>query len=488
MSSSDQIPHDSDAFRDADRRQQTRQAPGSLSYIHLDENNGGILINLSESGLAVQAAMSVMEDDLPCLRLQMPRSKTWLETSARVVWTGDSRRTVGVKFLDSTDDFRKQLREWLAAEAATAAAAAEAFPSEPESHTANVEEIPLRGVRYTPQARPHAVSPSDFDLAALLTSREMPSVAVARSINMASENAHVPPAIAAPPRESAPAISETHERPRKRTHERPRKRLSASYLPLVISSLAAVSLAAGWEAGRGNVFQTVRALFLPSSAATASINARPAASAIANGLAANFEVIDSNNQAWLVPFRGPTSAPTGPALPALPPKAAARLNEPPANPVNTFKASNLAAPRISARSSAAGGSAAPVVATPPGGVLPATIAEPAPSFSIAPPPQMANGTPALAVHSSLVEPKLIRTVQPIYPTAALSQHIEGQVKVHARIEADGSLSNVSAVSGPPLLVSAAVSAVREWKYKPEMLDGQAVASDVVVTVQFTAPR
>ncbi|HKQ85227.1 MAG TPA: energy transducer TonB [Candidatus Acidoferrales bacterium] len=101
---------------------------------------------------------------------------------------------------------------------------------------------------------------------------------------------------------------------------------------------------------------------------------------------------------------------------------------------------------------------------------------------------MANGTPALAVHSSLVEPKLIRTVQPIYPTAALSQHIEGQVKVHARIEADGSLSNVSAVSGPPLLVSAAVSAVREWKYKPEMLDGQAVASDVVVTVQFTAPR
>ena len=480
MPFSDPISHDGDAFRDADRRQHARQAPGSLSYVHLDENNGGILINLSESGLAVQAAMSVMEDDLPRLRLQMPRSKTWLETSARVVWTGDSRRTVGVEFLDSTDDFRKHLLEWLATEAATAAAAAEAFPSGPESHTANVEEIPLRGIRSTQQARPHAVSPSDYDVAALLTSRETSGVAVARSVKVPLERGHTTPPIATPPRESTPAVSETED-------EKPRKRSSASYLPLVII-LAAASLAAGWEAGRGNVLQKVPALFLPSSAAPASTKARPAASAIANGLATNFEVIDSNNQAWLVPFKGPTSAPAGPALPALPPKAAARLNEPPANPVNTFKASNLAAPRLSARSNAAGGSAAPVVAAPQGGVLPATIAEPGANFSIAPPPPSANGTPALAVHSSLVEPQLIRTVQPIYPTAALSQHVEGQVKVHARIEADGSLSNVSALSGPPLLVSAAVSAVRGWKYKPEMLDGRAVASDVVVTVQFTAPR
>ena len=92
------------------------------------------------------------------------------------------------------------------------------------------------------------------------------------------------------------------------------------------------------------------------------------------------------------------------------------------------------------------------------------------------------------MHSSLIEPKLTRTVQPIYPTAALTQHVEGQVKIHARIQADGSLTDVSPVSGPPLLISAAESAVRQWKYKPEMLDGHAVASDVVVTVQFTAPH
>jgi len=475
MPFSDPISQEGDAFRDADRRQHTRQAPGSLSYVHLDDNNGGIVINLSETGLAVQAAVSVMEDDLPRLRLQMPRSKTWLEASARVVWTGDSRRTLGVEFLNSSEDFRNQLHEWLAAEAATAAAAAEAFPPETETHTATVEEIPLRGLRTSPQPRPHVVNPPDFDVAALLTSREMPSVAVARSMKMPLERSHAVSPIATAAKESAPAIPEEHK---------PRRYRSARYVPLIIV-LAALSLGAGWVAGRGNALQTVRALFSPSLSATTSTDARPAASAIANGLATNFEVIDTNNQAWLVPFKGPTSAPAGPALPALAPKAAASLDQPSANPPEAFRASNLGAPQMSARASVAGAGAAPVVATPQDGALPASIAESGPNFSLAPP---ANGAPAPAVHSSLVPAKLIHTVQPNYPTAALNQHVEGQVKIHARIETDGTLSNVSALSGPPLLISAAVNAVREWKYKPQMLDGRPIASDIVVTLQFTAPR
>ncbi|MGH9572194.1 MAG: TonB family protein [Candidatus Acidiferrales bacterium] len=473
----DVISTRSDSF-EGERRQSTRHAPDSLSYVHLDENNGGILINLSESGLAVQAAVAVMEDDIPRLRLQMPRSKTWLETSARVVWTGDSRRTVGIEFLNATDDFRKHLREWLGTSGATTAAATEGFPLQTESHTATIEEIPLRGVR-TPSHARRTGNPSDIDVAALLSSREMASVTMARSMKIPAEHAHTVPAKAAAPNEPAPKLSE-------QDLEKPRRK-SGAYVSLVIV-LAVVSLATGWEAGRGSVFQTVRALFLPSAAASASRTTRPAVSAIANGLATNFEVIDSNNQAWLVPFSGPTSAPAGAALPALPAKAVAKLNEPPPSPVSTFRTSNLVAPLLSSRSRAAGGSAAPIVTAPQGGTLPASIMEAGQAFNLTPPPEPSNAAPNPAVHSSLIEPKLVRTVQPIYPTAALTQHVEGQVKIRARIQPDGNVTDLSPLSGPPLLINAAVSAVRQWKYKPEMLDGHAVVSDVVVTVQFTAPH
>ncbi len=207
MPFSDPISHDRDAFRGADRRQHARQALGSLSYVHLDENNGGILINLSESGLAVQAAMAVMEEEIPRLRLQMPRSKTWLETSARVVWTGDSRRTVGVEFLNASDDFRKHLREWLALENTSVAPGAEGTHAAMEMRPASVEEMPIRSFRPSAQQRAHALQASEFDVAAASSSREMASVTVARSMKAPVEHAHAAAAIATARHEWTPQVS-----------------------------------------------------------------------------------------------------------------------------------------------------------------------------------------------------------------------------------------------------------------------------------------
>lgn len=97
-----------------------------------------------------------------------------------------------------------------------------------------------------------------------------------------------------------------------------------------------------------------------------------------------------------------------------------------------------------------------------------------------------TATPQVA--SSLVAAQLIRHPAPTYPNEALLRKVQGAVKVHATIEEDGSLSNVAAISGSPLLSSAAVEAVRKWKYKPETLDGKPVASDIDVTVQFNLPQ
>jgi protein TonB len=463
-----------DSFQASDRRHNTRHAPNSLSYVHLDESNGGILINVSEGGLAVHAAMGVMEDDLPRVRLQIPRSAKWLETSARVVWSSDSRRMVGVEFLELQEDTRQQIREWLAHEVGeNAVPHDEPAAHEPELRAANVEEIPLKPVRYSPQSRVQALSATEFDVAALLASRDVARMAVARTMKSPAE-----------PTQSMTATSVTKEAPAKISTP-PEKNEQASrnaYVPLLIL-LAALSLVAGWETGKGNIFQTLRALFLPSSAASAAAKAGPA-TGLAGAFATNFEVIDANNQAWLVPFIGPTSAPSGPALPALPPKAAASLNQP--APRNSFGLPSLTAPQSARPKSARVATAAPVITTAQGGTpLPVSIAEPGPNFSLVPPADQAQ---PVQPRSSLVEPKLLHSVQPIYPSAAMSQHIEGNVTLHAHILENGTITEVTALSGSALLAPAAVNAVRQWKYKPEILDGHTVASDIVVTIQFSLPH
>lgn len=469
----------SDSFQAPDRRQNTRQSPNSLSYVHLDESNGGILINLSEGGLAVHAAMSVVEDDLPRIRLQMPRTPKWLETSARVVWSSDSRRMVGVEFLDLQEDTRRQIHEWLAHEAGVN----ETVPDEPaEDNPAherqilatNVEEIPLKPMRHLPDARAQAQSGTEFDMGALLTSREAARIAVARTIKIQSEAAPAVPTTSVRKETPADFSAAVEKKPGTRSN---------AYVTIPVV-LALISLAAGWGAAKSNMFLTVRALFLSPSAAS------PAAKATGpvGALATNFEVIDANNQAWLVPFAGPTAAPSGPALPALPAKAAASLNQPAPRNANSFQLWNLAAPQAARTQSAQVAMVAPVLPTTQGGVpLPPSIAEPGPNFSLVPPaaqPQSAQAQP----HSTLVAPKLLHSVQPIYPTAALNQHVEGNVTVHAHILENGTITEVTAVSGSALLAPAAMSAVRQWKYKPEMLDGRAVASDIVVTIQFSLPH
>lgn len=469
----------SDSFEAPDRRQKARHAPNSLSYVHLDESNGGILINLSEGGLAVHAAMSVMENDLPRVRLQMPRSAKWLETSAHVVWSSDSRRMVGIEFLDLQEETRKQIREWLAHEAGED----EALPDEPtaqehpneQTHVATIEEMPLNPIRHSSQSRVQALSAANFDMAALLSSREAARVAVARTMKIQAETVPTVPATSVV-REPPAEISTVPE-------SKPTKR-SKAYVPALVV-LALLSLVGGWEAAKGDVLQTVRALFLPSSAASPAAKASTPTGP-AGALAMNFEVIDANNQAWLVPFTGPTSAPSGAALPALSPKARATLDQPAPRNSNSFRPQNLAAPQSERLRSAQVNATAPVLPTSQGGIpLPSSIAEPGPNFSLVPPTVQPQ---TVQPHSNLVAPKLLHSVQPIYPTAALNQHVEGNVTVHAHILESGAITEVTAVSGPASLAPAAINAVRQWKYKPEILDGRAVASDVVVTIQFSLPH
>jgi periplasmic protein TonB len=80
---------------------------------------------------------------------------------------------------------------------------------------------------------------------------------------------------------------------------------------------------------------------------------------------------------------------------------------------------------------------------------------------------------------------LIRRVQPVYPALARQARIQGTVILQAQISKNGDIENLTSLSGHPLLVPAAIEAVRQWKYKPYILNGEPVEVDTQVTVNFT---
>lgn len=80
---------------------------------------------------------------------------------------------------------------------------------------------------------------------------------------------------------------------------------------------------------------------------------------------------------------------------------------------------------------------------------------------------------------------LIRKVNPVYPPLARQARISGTVVLRAVISKDGSIENLSLVSGHPMLAPAAIDAVRQWKYKPYLLNGEPVEVDTEVQVNFT---
>jgi TonB family protein len=80
--------------------------------------------------------------------------------------------------------------------------------------------------------------------------------------------------------------------------------------------------------------------------------------------------------------------------------------------------------------------------------------------------------------------RLISPVSPAYPALAKAQHVAGDVRIDALIDANGRVTTMKVVSGPSLLHQAAMDALRRWKYQPATLDGKPVPMHLTVTLQF----
>ncbi|HEY1939229.1 MAG TPA: TonB family protein [Candidatus Angelobacter sp.] len=107
-------------------------------------------------------------------------------------------------------------------------------------------------------------------------------------------------------------------------------------------------------------------------------------------------------------------------------------------------------------------------------------------------PDLGSGTkgPEVSVErpkrilSQLTEAQLVNRVEPMYPHIAIISGIQGQVKLHAIIARDGSIQSLNVISGPPLLVRAALDAVQQWRYRPYILNGETVEVETFITVNF----
>lgn len=130
-----------------------------------------------------------------------------------------------------------------------------------------------------------------------------------------------------------------------------------------------------------------------------------------------------------------------------------------------------------------GGVPGGVVGEIPGGVISEVLSNTrsldAPARTPAPAP-----VKRIRVASRVVEANLIHDVTPQYPSEAGRARIEGTVVLLAVIGTDGSVKDVRVESGLPILAQAAIDAVKQWRYRPYMIDGEPVEVDSRITINF----
>lgn len=106
-------------------------------------------------------------------------------------------------------------------------------------------------------------------------------------------------------------------------------------------------------------------------------------------------------------------------------------------------------------------------------------------------PVLAKTSPTpkrMRIASRVAEANLVRDVAPTYPPEAGRARIEGTVVLLAVIAKDGTVRDVRVESGLPVLAQAAIDAVKQWRYKPYLLNGEPIEVDSQITINFTLSR
>lgn len=107
-----------------DRRRSVRRGVKSLAYIDLGNGTGGIVLNMSEGGVAIHSAVTLTSRELPSIRFQLPNSPEWVAAGGDIAWLDAKRKEAGVRFATMPAPVRAHIREWIASASEDSAAGA----------------------------------------------------------------------------------------------------------------------------------------------------------------------------------------------------------------------------------------------------------------------------------------------------------------------------------------------------------------------------
>jgi len=123
-----------------------------------------------------------------------------------------------------------------------------------------------------------------------------------------------------------------------------------------------------------------------------------------------------------------------------------------------------------------------------GGILGGMISAPPPPPPPPPPPSAPPPPPPperVRVGGQVQSARLVNQARPVYPPLARQARVQGTVRLEAVINKDGVIEELKVISGHPLLVQAALTAVQQWQYQPTLLNGVAVEVITTIDVNFT---
>lgn len=526
-----------------DRRVYLRKQIIPLAYVQLGEGNGGIALNVSEGGLAITAAMILVDDHLPSVRLQFPDAGHWVDVKGEIAWKSESKREAGIRFVGLTEEARLQLRNWISSPTPTSST-----PRQPDRVAATEEnhELPL-GLLKAPErlqqiearsalgnATEDVGSPSDSVTA---TARKVadpeladPSAKTLLLKGSIKRHLRLEPKLDRCVKSAGP-------------HHRARRALMAL---MALSGL--VLLTKEWVIHQSKGARLIEAVTLrkrvltgepkvvvqspfpkPLNApqihvdtmegqATKKVPPEESAGVPSTPQSNPQERVETEEGSSAVtafknhigsvqnspapyrstsrlsltpaPVRKGTVESNGPYVASAPappwPQQEPRIAMPLTSlvsPPKTAPSSGFENAEENKNGRGEGPSALPKRAVGTAGVNGTVVSLTAPYLSIRL-PHGPNGKRKSRGGTSLQLGRLISRVEPVYPEEAKQKGIEGTVKIHVIVSREGTVQQVVNIDGPPLLVPVTWNAVRQWRYTETLLAGQAVETEDDIAVTF----
>ncbi|MGH9682749.1 MAG: TonB family protein [Candidatus Acidiferrales bacterium] len=532
-----------------ERRSAVRQRVWSLVYLDAGSDNGGIVLNVSDTGLALQAANPFEGKARLVLRVRPPNSSKKIEMSAEMAWLSETKSAAGFRFVDLPESARAEIAGWLAVEASAGKSASNSIPSELQliprkqiteaaiprrekwsivlAESASQGSMAKRGAPNPGASADSSVCQDDFqrqpDTMRKQHSEDFrhDSAKTSRNLlwvhpldsgqNDSPADLHIPPKIILnmlmPPdieRAVLPVNDQTDTVigsvvAHLSEHGDETADASAPSVPSPSSQVdspmpnwfrrwPAIATLCGCTAlfflilGMGfSRWRSASSQNLNSHENAPALVANPAPGIVVEGPAPELKGLSGKTRhnnvvkiAKSAPMenlrqdkgdnynRGvPTSSHGGKNG-----IAAAEFSSPssPVRPVTTNNIQNASAPPLSFPPSKVSGmqglTANPIEYKPP---------------------------PAVSIDRR-IEGYLLYRVEPLYPPEAKERHIEGTVTMRATIGEDGKVRSLRVLSGPDLLVPAALEAAREWSFMPALLNGHPIEEEKNIKIVFRLPQ